>query len=101
MSGWQTALDNKLDAIEWITDPEAKNIIAVQEEVLREKHGDEEAEIYRQIILGAERNLRRAVPMYVHPDIVDIAEIASESFQPEPLHESDLITEWCFMSLPR
>lgn len=42
-----------------------------------------------------------ADPVYVDPDVMSIIEAATESFEPEPLQATDLITEAGFMWFPR
>lgn len=45
--------------------------------------------------------MSRAEPIWVSPDIMDIVEVAQETFRPEPFLESDLITVSGFVLLPR
>jgi hypothetical protein len=42
-----------------------------------------------------------AEPIYVDPDMMTLVEKASETFEPEPLYEQDLLTPFGFIALPR
>jgi hypothetical protein len=101
VSGWQTALDNKLDVVEWSRERQALRFLEGYAKDVRAKRGEAPAMAFEYATDKLATKLIRSTPMYVHPDIVDIAEEAVKSFRPEPLIESDVIAPWCFISLPR
>lgn len=45
--------------------------------------------------------MSRSEPIWVAPEIMDVVEVAAETFQPEPFVESDLVTPSGFVLLPR
>jgi hypothetical protein len=57
--------------------------------------------LYRHLNHLEKLVMSRSEPIWVAPDIMDIVEVAQESFQPEPFLESDLITTSGFVLLPR
>ena len=57
--------------------------------------------LYSNLDVVEPMNLHQAEPIYVSPEIMDIAETAAETFQPEPFLPSDLITNRGFLLLPR
>lgn len=107
MSGWQTALDNKLDALDWCRSEVAKDALSKQAKRIENAQGIGISQTFQYSTVGLEKKLMRATPMYVHPDILDLTDAAlhiedpEKRFNPEPLLESDVITPWCFISLPR
>lgn len=55
-----------------------------------------------ELIVGQELvKIFRADPIYVDDKMMTLLEAASEGFQPEPLHEFDLVTQFGFVVLPR
>ncbi len=101
MSGWHTALDRKVETVEWLASDSGRRYLAGFTKDIADKKGNEAGQTAFALAAQLEHHTRRSVPMYVHPDLLDLAEVAVESFKPEGLVQEDMITPWCFMSLPR
>lgn len=100
MENWHHAAEVKLDLWRYWESEEGKRYaLGFQESVSR---------LHRAPIDSASRiieleriNLHRAEPIYVAPEIMEIAECAAETFRPEPFLASDFITQHGFVLLPK
>ena len=54
-----------------------------------------------EVAMRAAQFLYEAEPIWVDPDMMTLTERAAESFQPEPLHPNDILTDCGFLLLPR
>lgn len=109
--GWQQAAETQLELFKFWRSPLG---IAYGEVFLNDKaykspvrRGFEPNPEYKRMIAGEYglANLEAskmflADPVYVAPEMFEIAEAASETFRPEPLEASDLITQSGFLLLP-
>jgi hypothetical protein len=106
VAGWQTVLDEKLDLYRFWRSPRGEIVGAAFGESMGRvaaEVGSYEGEDY--II----RHLREieaikclaCEPIYVAEEMMDLVAAAAESFRPEPLALSDLVTQAGFLVLPR
>jgi hypothetical protein len=104
MTRWESALDEQLSVIEFWRSPVGKRFGDGYSQSIRTKSADEfklMQDVYRDMAYACEVMASNADPIYVDSDIMTIVEAAQETFQPEPLQPSDLITPCGFMVLPR
>jgi hypothetical protein len=113
MSGWQDALEAQMELFKFWRSPLGVKygLYFVDDKMVGspQRHGfDADPEIGKQM-LGQAPDLASveaskmlfADPVYVTDEMFEIAEAASESFKPEPLQETDLLTHRGFVLMPR
>lgn len=106
MARWEETIDYQLDLWKWSRTPTgisyhegwAKSVLSAkaEHELSVVKSG-----ILEHLSEAVEVSIFNADPIYVDPDMMTIAESAMDSFAPEPLQPTDLITPDGFMVLPR
>lgn len=93
-------MEVKLDLWRYWDSEEGKRYALGFQESVRRVH-QTSIDAAERIIQLERMNLYRAEPIYVASEIMEIAEYAAETFQPEPFLESDFITPHGFVLLPK
>lgn len=108
MTGWQGVLDQQLDLHHfWRSDAGRRSAIGFGKSMMRvesEAHpGYEDVveDLITQLDETEATKLYSADTFYVDPDMMTVVEKAAETFEPEPLRATDLITPGGFVVLPR
>jgi hypothetical protein len=113
MARWEEAHDALLDLYRFHNRPEAvemlnegwyrPNLAAFEASEDPAKHST--ADFFRRTFLDFGQSIAaqlfNADPIYVDPEMMTVAEAAAESFQPEPIVETDIPCETGFLYVPR
>ena len=110
---WQDALEAQMDLFKWWRSPVGIKyghyFVDDKTNASLIRHGLDPDPRYAEQLLGQAPDLATveaskmlfADPVYVTDEMFEIAEAASETFRPEPLQETDLLTQRGFVLLPR
>jgi hypothetical protein len=104
MARWEEVYDHQVDLFTFWSTPTGRDFARGYIESVRRQNPDEEKairSIYGDLAERAKSALIGADPIWVSPDMMTLVEGAAKTFVPEPLHDSDLITERGFAWLPR
>jgi hypothetical protein len=113
MARWEEVLDLQLDVHNWLTSPlglsfgggyfsSAYSAPAWEQEGSPDWKSEQEAEQRgRQWAQAIGVGVFNAEPIWIDPDMMSVVEAAINRFTPEPLIETDLITQSGFLVLPR
>jgi hypothetical protein len=94
---WEEALDKLLEMyVDWNT-PAGE---AYSKDVVQTSYKDAER-VLSNLHGMVSHQLWMAEPLYIDPDMMTLVEKASETFEPEPLYEQDLMIPFGFVCLPR
>lgn len=101
MARWEEALDAKLDLYTFVQSPRGQNYIKGWLDAEVSSGHLNVREHYLEMVDRVAACAFIADPIWVDPDLQTLWEAAVPSFEPEPLHEQDLLTKCGFVYLPR
>lgn len=95
-------MDQQLDLYRFWRSEAGRNAAEAFAESVSAENGRAYAETFLDPLAQIEASkMYLGDPIYVDPEMTDLIRFAAESFQPEPLHEHDLVTQTGFAVLPQ
>lgn len=101
MARWEDTLDHQMELWQWWRSEQGARFAKGWSQDKGTKYNRDDLRAENQVREIQETIMFHAEPIAVEPDMMTLIEAAQQSFQPEPLRETDLITLTGFIVLPR